>query len=198
MSVKIGLTGLTGAGKSTAAGLFAQRGFGIVDADAAARRVTEKGSPSLIALASRFGEDILFPDGTLDRAKLASRAFSSRENEQVLNNITHPYILKIMLSEMRGFIDRGISVILDAPLLFESGLDKICDFTVTVVCPESIRLQRLMKRDGIDERAVRERMNAQNKEDYHTSRSNFIIVNDGKEDISAQVDRIISEVTANR
>lgn len=175
--VKLGLTGPTGAGKSTVAHLLEQNGIPLVDADAIARTVTEKGSPVLSALADAFGNDILFPDGSLDRRALAAVAFSSKENTEKLNAVTHPAILARI---RRALADAaGDAVILDAPLLFETGLDALCDHTAAIVADEAVRLARITARDGISEEAAKKRMAAQPDTAFYAARADILLYNNG-------------------
>lgn len=175
--VKLGLTGPTGAGKSTVARLLEQNGIPLVDADAIARTVTEKGSPVLSALADTFGKDILLPDGSLDRRALAAVAFSSKENTEKLNAVTHPAILARI---RRALADAaGDAVILDAPLLFETGLDTLCDRTAAIVADEAVRLARITARDGISEEAAKKRMTAQPDTAFYAARADILLYNNG-------------------
>ena len=175
--IKLGLTGPTGAGKSTVACLLEQNGIPLVDADAIARTVTEKGSPVLSALADTFGKDILFPDGSLDRRALAAVAFSSKENTEKLNAVTHPAILARI---RRALADAtGDAVVLDAPLLFETGLDALCDHTVAIVADEAVRLARITARDGISEEAAKKRMAVQPDTAFYAARADILLYNNG-------------------
>ena len=175
--IKLGLTGPTGAGKTTVARLLEQNGIPLVDADAIARTVTEKGSPVLSALADTFGKDILFPDGSLDRRALAAVAFSSKENTEKLNAVTHPAILARI---RRALADAaGDAVILDAPLLFETGLDALCDHTVAIVADEAVRLARITTRDGISEEAAKKRMAVQPDTAFYAARADILLYNNG-------------------
>lgn len=175
--IKLGLTGPTGAGKSTVARLLEQNGIPLVDADAIARTVTEKGSPVLSALADAFGNDILFPDGSLDRRALAAVAFSSKENTEKLNAVTHPAILARI---RRALADAtGDAVVLDAPLLFETGLDALCDHTVAIVADEAVRLARITARDGISEEAAKKRMAVQPDTAFYAARADILLYNNG-------------------
>lgn len=175
--IKLGLTGPTGAGKTTVARLLEQNGIPLVDADAIARTVTEKGSPVLSALADTFGKDILFSDGSLDRRALAAVAFSSKENTEKLNAVTHPAILARI---RRALADAtGDAVILDAPLLFETGLDALCDHTVAVVADEAVRLARITARDGISEEAAKKRMAVQPDTAFYAARADILLYNNG-------------------
>lgn len=175
--IKLGLTGPTGAGKSTVACLLEQNGIPLVDADAIARTVTEKGSPVLSALADTFGKDILFPDGSLDRRALAAVAFSSKENTEKLNAVTHPAILARI---RRALADAtGDAVVLDAPLLFETGLDALCDHTVAIVADEAVRLARITARDGISEEAAKKRIAVQPDTAFYAARADILLYNNG-------------------
>lgn len=175
--IKLGLTGPTGAGKSTVARLLEQNGIPLVDADAIARTVTEKGSPVLSALADTFGKDILFPDGSLDRRALAAVAFSSKENTEKLNAVTHPAILARI---RRALADAtGDAVVLDAPLLFETGLDTLCDYTAAIVADEAVRLARITARDGISEEEAKKRMAVQPDTAFYAARADILLYNNG-------------------
>lgn len=190
----VGITGTTGAGKSTLTQLFADRGFFPVDADKIAREVTEKGSPVLQELAAAFGADILLPDGTLDRRTLAARAFADAEQTQMLNRITHPAILSRIRSLLREKSAAGIPVVLDVPLLFECGLEVLCDYTVHITADRAVRLARLRERDGLPDEAIEKRMSAQHTEEYFTARSTFVIVNNNQTDLHAQFEEVLNKI----
>lgn len=172
----IGLTGSTGSGKSTVAEFFRQNGYIIIDADKIARQALAKDSSCLKQVCGVFGEDILNSDGSLNRQELAARAFSSGENTRLLNDITHPWIFLQVLKICRQNIDKGNNKLLfDAPVLFESNSDIMCDAVVCVTAPREIRLRRLLRRDGLSEEQIRKRMSVQHDDEYYTSRSDFVI-----------------------
>ncbi|MBQ2603566.1 MAG: dephospho-CoA kinase [Clostridia bacterium] len=174
----VGLTGQTGAGKSTVAKFFEKEGFVIIDADKLARQIMEKGSLTLKLVTAVFGNDVLYADGALNRQKLAQKAFSSEENTRLLNEITHPRILSETLKICREYTDKGRKYFLiDAPLLFEGCFDILCDTVVCVTAPKEIRLERLKKRDGLSEEKLLERMNAQHDEEFYIKRADYIIRN---------------------
>lgn len=178
----IGLTGPTGAGKSTVAKSFLKQGCRIVDADRTARTIADQ-PECLTQLKRVFGADIEREDGTLDRQALAVRAFASPEETAKLNAVTHPAIIaecKRQLAEANA--SDCIAVILDAPLLFETDAQKLCDATVAVITPDASRLRRIMARDGITEAAAKERMSVQHGNDFYRSNADYLF--DGSTDWS--------------
>ncbi len=177
----IGLTGPTGAGKSTACAAMRDSGCAVIDADQVAREVVRSDSPCLEELTKAFGRDILRPDGMLSRSQLAQKAFSSHEATARLNAVTHPYIMRAVQQQIEALKERGARfIVLDAPLLFESGADKLCDVVVAVTAPLELRLKRIMQRDGISREAAEKRIGAQREEDYYTLRARYVLDGAGK------------------
>ena len=151
----------------------------MIDADVLARRVVEPGQPALKELVAEFSEDILNDNGTLNRRQLAKRAFATPEDTQKLNAITHPYILDLTHHILMQFEQmRERLAVIDAPLLFESGLDAACDLTVAVIAPAAMRLERIQKRDDLTAEQARARMAAQQEDAYYTDRADIVLHND--------------------
>jgi dephospho-CoA kinase len=135
-----------------------------------------------------FGDDVVNEDGTTNRPLLATRAFADTESTNDLNAITHPAVteeIKSIIKDMEEVGYRG--VIIDAIALFESGLDALCDFNVTVIAPKEIRLERIIKRDNITEEKALERINAQKDESFFTSRADFVLWNYPPYDINVEI-----------
>lgn len=174
----IGLTGKTGAGKSTVASYLKEKGCYIIDGDIIARQITEKGSDVLPMLQKAFGDDILDEKGCLIRKLLAERAFSSKENTALLNSITHPAIKKRCEKEMAFAESQGFrTAVIDAAAILESDCKDLCDKIVVVTAPEEIRLERILERDTISLQQALTRINAQKDDDYYFSRAHIIIRN---------------------
>lgn len=183
----IGLTGPTGAGKSTVCRVWRELGCAVADADKAARDAVRPGEPAVAALAEHFGSDLLTPDGGINRPVLAARAFASPEATRKLNELTHPHILRLMREQMASLCKSNPrAVVLDAPLLFESGADSLCGVTVSVLAPRELRLKRIMQRDGIQEEAALLRMDAQQEDSFYTNRAGYVLYNCNDEDELAQ------------
>lgn len=180
----IGLTGQTGAGKSAVAEQLSALGLPVINADKSARRAVED-SDIKAALCAAFG-DVLNADGSLNRALTAKRAFSSKRGTEILNAITHPRIIEIMLEEAEEA--EGDTVVFDAPQLFESGEDKLCDRIIGVTADRDIRLKRLTARDDLTEKEVERRMSIQLSEEFFIAHCDDIICNnDTPEELSLRV-----------
>lgn len=174
--VILGLTGPTGAGKSTFCTHLVQSGFFPIDADKLAREALLPGSSCVSQLKLVFGEDIQGQDGQINRGLLASRAFSSRENTQLLNDITHPWIFLRSLKLMKEKISEGERLfVFDAPVLFESNSDLMCDLVACVMADRETRISRIMNRDKISRESAQLRLSAQHSDSFYTSQSDFVI-----------------------
>lgn len=186
----IGLTGPTGAGKSSLRKTAEKCGFKVVDCDIIARKAVEKGTDGLKALVDEFGIAILNDDKTLNRKKLAEIAFSSTEKTEILNKTIFPFIIRLVEKE----IDSSDKVLLDAPTLFESGINEMCQKTVAVLAEPKIRLARIMERDFIDEKSALIRMNAGKSDDFYKENADFFLYNNGDfEQMITNFENIIKE-----
>ncbi len=174
MSITVGLTGPSGAGKSMASAVAAEKGFFVIDCDKTARKAVEPGTPGLSALVSAFGKGILDAGGFLNRKELASAAFSSAEKTELLNKTLLPHIAALIEPELcREY------VLLDAPTLYESGLDKKCDITVAVLADVSERTERIIRRDGLTLNEARLRISAGKPDSFYLERADKILYNNG-------------------
>lgn len=171
----IGMTGPTGAGKSSVADTAQNMGFKVVDCDDLARKAVEKGTRGLYAVTGAFGNDILNDDGTLNRKALAKAAFSSPDKTELLNKTLLPFIVELVNEQVEG----NNLVLLDAPTLFESGAHSICTHTFAVLCDSDTRKNRIMARDGITEREALLRMNAGKSDEFYKRNTANIIYNNG-------------------
>ena len=174
----IGLTGQTGAEKSTVSKVFVQNGFRLIDADAISRHVVARGSHCLADLQECFTDAILTPDGELDRKVMASIAFSDHRKLEMLNTIMYPYIVGEILRMIHRFSQQNHKLILlDAPTLFESRADDFCDLIISVVAKPELRMQRIMERDHISEKAAQQRMEMQLTEEFFRLHSDTVLEN---------------------
>lgn len=192
----IGLTGQSGAGKSTAAKFLENNGFFVISADELVKKMYESGSPCVKAIASVFGEDVISENGAPDRSILAQRAFASKKNTELLSSIVHPFVTAQFLAEAKKAAERGArAVVYDAPQLFESNADVFCDVIISVTAEKSARLQRICKRDSISEERALMRINAQLSEEFFRENSDCVIENNSDIDgLTLQLERMLKSI----
>jgi len=192
----IGLTGQTGAGKTTVSGYLVKSGRSVIDADVVARHVVAKGSKCIRELAANFGMDIILPDGTLDRRKMGDIIFADKEKRILFNKIIFPYIQEGIFSEVERMRASGVpAIFLDAPTLFESGIHESCDKIISVIAPIEKRLERIVKRDNLTQQQALNRIKSQYDDDFYTSRSDYVIRNNTDlADLREQLDSVIDEI----
>ncbi len=173
-----GLTGKTGAGKSTVALLLRQKGWYIIDGDVLARKVTQTGSPVLQTLADAFGADILCADGSLDRKALVRKVNARPDGKALLDAITHPAIDLLVREELQEAQKNGFThCVFDAAALLESPSRALCDKILVVTAPQEVRLARILARDGLSEADALARMQMQKDDDYYLSQADILINN---------------------
>ncbi len=191
MSIVIGLTGPTGSGKSSASRIAEDFGFQVIDCDKTAREATQKGTEGLKALVSVFGEEILLSDGNLNRKALAALAFKDKLSTDLLNKTILPYIADLVVRQAEGQ-----DTLLDAPTLFESGINKICNKTVAVLADKDIRLKRIIARDNLTLKEAETRINAGNDEDFFKKNADYVLYNNDDENaFLKRFSDILKEIT---
>jgi dephospho-CoA kinase len=194
----VGLTGGIASGKSTVSGMLRELGAEIIDADQVARDVVAPGMPALAEIAERF-PGVVSSTGTLDRAALGKRVFSSSEERKALNAITHPRIQAEVLARTQRLAEQGVKVaVYDAALLVENGLHHAMDGGVILVAASpAVQRARLVERDGLSQDEADARIRSQLPLEEKRRHARWIIDNDGDlASLRAQVERVWGEVTA--
>ncbi len=195
----IGLCGGSGSGKGVVSRFFGGKGIPVFDCDVEYHALISAPGSCVEEISSAFGSEILTPQGGIGRPKLANLVFSPAEGGkkrlEELNRISHKYVSQAFFAWCDTCEKQGSNVVLlDAPLLFESGLDRICAVTVAVVAPLEVRIQRIMKRDGITADAARRRVVNQIGDDVLRQRCDITLENAGDE---AQLVSILSDLYEN-
>jgi dephospho-CoA kinase len=181
--ITIGLTGGIAGGKSLVAELFRRLGAAVIDSDSIAREVVEPGTTAWQSVVAEFGQDILAPDSTIDRAKLGRIIFSDRERRNTLNAILHPLIINT-IRERIAALGRQYPealVVADIPLLIECGLQHEFDAVIVVWSPVELQRKRLMERDGLSAAEAQQRIDAQMALNEKQAHATYVIKNDGSE-----------------
>lgn len=191
--LRVGLTGSIGVGKTFVASVFEQLGARVLDADQTAREVVMPGKPGLRAITDAFGEEILNPDGTLNRKQLASLVFADEDKRQRLNAILHPFIIARqddILNEWEAKDPQGIGIV-DAALMIESGGYRRFDKLIVVHCRPDVQLERLMLRDQLSRDEAQRRIDSQMSQEEKQKFADYLIdTSDGFEPTRAQTTRV--------
>ena len=177
----IGLTGGMASGKSTVSRLFRAWGAFVADADEISRRALDPGTECYEKTVAAFGREILFSDGTVNRKQVAGIVFSDAKALETLNGIIHPYVHETIVSESkRAYAEAPKRLIVwDVPLLFETGYDAEVAKTVVVTARQSLRVQRIVDRDGSTKAAALRRIHAQMPDREKVRRATLVIRNNG-------------------
>ncbi len=175
----LGVTGQSGAGKGEFCAILNKMGYKSLDTDRTAREVVEKGSECLEILTGHFGKKILYPNGSMNRKKVAEIVFSDKDELEFLTKTTHRYIIEKMKEWLfeREIAGDKIAVI-DAPQLFDAGADEYCTFTLAVLAKEETRIERILARDGISREAAKARIDSQEKDGFFKERCDYVVYND--------------------
>ena len=187
----IGITGSIGSGKSHVASLISEKGMPRIDTDEVYHGFVSERSPMTEAIEKHFGSDVINPDGSLNRPALGKIVFSEPEKLKLLNSLTHETVkarVRELLAEYQAAGEKAVLV--EVPLMFESGYNKECDEVVCVVADDSVRLERICKRDGISEKDAKKRMKNQKDNDFYIANSSIIVYNNS----NGVSDTVISEL----
>lgn len=177
----LGVTGNIAAGKSTITQGLKRRGAVVVDADLLSREVVATGTKALKKLINEFGSDILKGDGSLDRDRLGQMVFADTQVRATLNRIVHPEIARRSVEELQRLKEEADAplIVYEAPLLFEVGAETRVDKVLVVTIDPEEQLARLMKRDGLDQVAAKQRIAAQMPQEEKVKRADYVIDNSG-------------------
>lgn len=195
--IKLGITGGSGCGKTTVSDMLRKKGIDVIDTDKVARTIVEPEKPALAEIRERFGEEYINADGTLNRKKLGDYVFSNPDKLLELNRITHKYISAYIDEYIDNYSGKIIGI--DGAALIESGIDKKCDYLLSVLCGEKLRIERIISRDGISCDAAKKRIKAQKKDEFYIENSDFIVYNDcSNEELELKIDSIIKKISENK
>jgi dephospho-CoA kinase len=194
--IDVGLTGGIGSGKSEVARMLASYGAILIDADVLAREVVAPGTPGLARVVEEFGDVVLFPDGSLDRDKLAEIVFGDEAARRRLNAIVHP-LVGHRTAELKAAAAEDAVLVHDVPLLVEAGLTERYDLVVVVDAPVEVQVQRLVSGRGMTEQSARARIAAQASREQRLAAADVVIDNSGSlEELEAQARELWEELRA--
>ena len=192
----IGITGSSGSGKTTLSKILNKRDdVRVIDADKVVRELSVPGTEYLNAIKDTFGQEVFFEDGNLNRKKLAKKIYNDNVSRENLNKLTFNYVVKEIISRVINIDSEKVKfAIIDAPLLFESGLNKCCDYVISLIADFDLKVRRICKRDNIDEQTAKSRLNIQNEDEFYIQKSDFVIHNSENNDLNKEIEKIFKEI----
>lgn len=186
----IGITGNSGSGKTLISKLLEKKlNVDIIDADKVVKEMSMPGKVYFKEIVKKFGKDILLENGEINKQKLANIIFTDKGKREILNSLTFKYVVEEIIKRTK--LSEGKTVIIDAPLLIESGLNQICDTVISVIANENVKIERICMRDNIDENTAKKRIESQPKNDFYIVNSNYIVINNDNSNLENQIKDII-------
>lgn len=191
----IGITGSSGSGKTTLSKILNQQEeVKVIDADKIVKQMSVPGAEYLNAIKNTFGKEILLDDGNLNRKELANIIYNDDKAREKLNNLTFKYVVDEILKRINNINDEKIKiVVIDAPLLFESGLEKCCDSVIALIADKKLKIKRICQRDNIDEKTAESRLNIQQTDEFYTKKADYVIINKENCDLKTEIDKILEK-----
>ena len=173
----IGITGASGSGKTTATEILNKRhDIKIIDADKIAKTLNIPGTEYMKSIKNVFGEKVILENGHLNRKELARIIYNDKGAREKLNNLTFKYVVDEILIKLEELKKLDINfIIIDAPLLIESGLNKYCDFVIALIADDELKIKRICKRDKLDENTAKKRLSIQQSNSFYIQNSDFYI-----------------------
>lgn len=188
----VAVTGNAGSGKSTVCRILKEKGLTVIDLDVLSREAVEPGNPSLAEISAIFGKEAVNPDGSLDRAFLRDVIIRNPEKRKKLEAVLHPRIMDMMNTRVKEAFGRGENiVVVEAPLLFEAGLEAFFDLVVVVVCDPEERIRRLSVRDGVSLERAAALISIQIPDEVKAGRAGYTVLNSGEyADLHEEAERL--------
>lgn len=177
----IGVTGNSGSGKSEISKILSNKiNAKIIDADKVVKELYTPGQEYYNKILELFGNKVLEKNNKLNRNKIAEIIYNNESEREKLNNLTYKYVVDEIKKRIKK--EKNINIIIDAPLLFESKLDEICDITVAVLAKKSLKINRICTRDNIEQKIAISRLAIQKEDSYYQKKADYIVTNNGKKD----------------
>jgi len=190
----VGITGTSGSGKTTLSQILNEKEeVKVIDADKVVREMSVPGTEYLEAIEKEFGQEILLDDGNLNRKLLGNKIYNDNLARENLNRLTFKYVVDEILERIKNIKDKDI-IIIDAPLLFEAGLEKCCDYVIVLIADKELKIERICRRDNIDRKTAESRLGIQHEDIYYTEKADFVIKNNRNCDLKKEVDEIFNKI----
>lgn len=194
----LGITGSSGSGKTTLSNILRKRTDAVIlDADKIARELNRPGTEYMASIEDAFGKEILLEDGNLNRKGLANLIYSNDNARKKLNDLTFKYVVNEINNRINIIKNTNKNVkyiIIDAPLLFEAGIDSNCDIVISLIADKNLKIKRICKRDNVGEEEAKNRLDIQHENRYYIEKSDYIIENTEDYNLEEEINRIMKEI----
>ena len=193
----IGITGSSGAGKTTLSKILNERkDVKIIDADKVVKEMSVPGCEYLEKIEDTFGQEVILEDGNLNRKLLADKIYNNNEALEKLNKLTFKYVIEEILNRIKEIkeLKETEIIIIDAPLLFESGLEKYCNYVIALIADKELKIERICQRDNIDEKVAKSRLNIQHEDSYYTEKADFVINNSRNCNLKLEIEKLLKKI----
>lgn len=189
----IGITGASGSGKTTASEILNKRNdVRIIDADKIAKSLNTPGTEYMKSIKNVFGEKVILENGHLNRKELARIIYNDKSAREKLNGLTFKYVVDEILVKIEELKKLSINfIIIDAPLLIESGLNKYCDYVIALIAEDNLKIKRICKRDKLDENTAKKRLSIQQSNSFYIQNSDFYIENSEYYNLEDKINEIL-------
>ena len=193
--IRIGITGMSGSGKSYVCSIFHTFGIPSINADSVVHRLYSERNGCTEDLARIFGKGILQSDHSVDRKALASIVFSDPSMLDILNHTVHPYVIEEIDKLVQSAQENGYcAILIDAPQLFEAGMEQSCDYIIAVIADDTFKVGNIMRRDNITEEKAQERLSNQHSDSFFMDRSDYTLHNGVDADLQGQIIKILQDI----
>lgn len=191
----IGITGSSGSGKTSVAKLLEEKyKVKTIDADKVVKEMSVPGTEYIKKIEECFGKEILLQDGKLNKKLLAEKIYQNKEDLEKLNNITFKYVVDEIKERVVNAKENYDFIVIDAPLLIESGLDKLCDYIIAVIANENIKIKRICARDNLREEIAKMRLQIQKDDEFYIKKANYVISNNENINLEGKIKDIVTEI----
>ena len=198
----LGITGTSGSGKTALSEILKLRdNVIIIDADKVVKEISVPGTEYFSSIKESFGNDVILENGNLNRKVLAEKIYSNKEDCEKLNKLTFKYVVKEIVERIKKIKEEQLEnnnyekkridfLVIDAPLLFESGLNEYCDYIISLIAEKELKIERICARDNIDRKTAEGRLSIQQSDEYYIEKSDFIINNNRECDLKKEIEKL--------
>lgn len=191
----IGITGSSGSGKTTVSNAFGEKYLAeIINADKVVKEMSIPGTEYMKKIEENFGKEVFLSDGNLNRKLLAEKIYHNSNDLETLNKLTFKYVVNEIKRRVLSVKNNIDFIVIDAPLLIESGLDKLCDYIIAVIADENVKIKRICARDDLSLDTAKKRLQIQKEDSFYVEKASFVISNNEENGLEEKIEDIVKQI----